>query len=442
VASGGQPGSLIQTFLLTTPVNTSEHFNLNFTATSVEKSNGDTQDAVVVLPINIDHSSHTVAATFSANDQSIWDTGNAFTFSDDRFLGFDTGSFHEQTGTTIYAEVDGHVRAGFQSTLTFNGGEIDATSKYDLTVDSTYNHTTDSLYLDTSAALTGSDFATTGPQGSYLLAFVYDLALHAAAGAHVGSFVIIPSIDTDLYPDVVFPGVDADVSFGVSESGSYNILNIDSHNLGATLVLPKPFDAFSIDFAWPTLDTSGHTTSSGESNNFLQLNVDIDQLIADIVAKGVNPFDLSASAGPLSAEADLLNFTATAGMNFLQQFALSLGKVQGTLLFEDGSKQAFTFGDKLLIGNASAIDAAGNHDGHVDFKFEVAPDATLQNATSLGFNIGAGVSIGTFTLDYGLGSASLGPVATAGVTLPLGSVPVYDHTFSLHYTPVDYIFGA
>lgn len=431
----GQPGSLTQTFLLTTPVNASVDFNLNFTATSVERSNGDTQTTTEAVPIDIDFASKTVAATFFAENQSIWDSGAAFTFTDDRFLGFDTGNFNEKTGDELYAQVDGRIKAGFQSTLLFNGGEIDATANYDLTVKSTYNHTTDSLFLDTASLLTGSNFSTFGPSGSYNLDFVYVLRLHASAGGKI-SFGELGSLNES-------------IDFGTVDlgSGSFNLLHLDSTDLGGTIQLPKPLGSLSIDFAWPTLNTVGTTTSTGESPNFLQLNLDIDQVIADIALRGINPFDPEAvRVGPFYADPDLLNITAFAGLNFIQDFALALGKVQGLLLFEDGSKQDFTFGDKLMFGNASAIDAAGNHDGKVDFTFQVAPSATLDNNTSLGFNIGGGVSALSVEVGYDLGFASgsdtLGPLFTVGASTPLGSVSVYNDSFALHYTPNDYVFAA
>jgi len=434
VDPSSQPGQLTQSFLLTTPENTSEHFDLTFTATSQETSNGDTETGTTAVPINIDFASNTEAATFHATDQSIWDSGDSFQFTDDRFLGFDTGTFNENTGGDLYAEVDGHMRAGFQSTLEFNGGEIDATSNYDLTVDSTYNHTTDTLYLDTSAALSGSNFTTAGPEGSYTLAFVYDLLLHGSAGVDV-SFGELGDLSKS-------------IDFGtLSTSGSFNLLSLDSDSLGGSITLPSPLDSLSVDFAWPTVETSGSTSSSGASNNFLQLNLDVDQVISDIAFDGVDPFDPpSISAGPFFADPDLLNITASAGMNFLQDFLMTLGKVGGTLLFEDGSSQAFTFGDNLTIANASAIDAAGNHDGHVDFTFEVAPDATLENDTSLGFNVGGSISALSVELGYDIEIASdsttLGPLYTAGVQVPVGSVSIYDNSFELHYASGDYLFHA
>ncbi|MEO5772719.1 MAG: cadherin-like domain-containing protein [Sphingomicrobium sp.] len=429
----GQPDQIVQQFLLTTANDTDYDFDIDFTATSVETSNGDTETNNTVVSIVIDHASVTQNATFDAIDQSIWNNGAAFTFTDDRFLGVDTGNFNYSTGSVLYAGISGHVKLGFQSTLIFDGGNIDATSNYDLTVDSTYNRTTDWLNIDTSALLNSTLFNTVGPEGSYTLAFVYDLLLQAYAGVNV-SFGELGSLSKQINIPAVTVG-----------PGSLEILSIDSADLGGSITLPAPLDAFSIDFAWPHLTTSGSTTSSGSSNNFLQLNLDVDQVVADLAFRGVNPFDPpSLSAGPFYADADLLNVSVNAGVNFLQDFLMQMGSVQGILTFENGDSQAFTFGDSLFFGNASAIDAAGNHDGDIDFWFQVAPNATLHNETDLGFNVGAVVEVLSLTLGYDFeiweDSTTLGPLATLGASVPVAAVEVYDSTFALNYQDNTYSF--
>jgi hypothetical protein len=426
----GQPDQIVKQFVLTTANDTSYDFSIDFKATSVETSNGDTQTSDVLVPIAIDHETATQAATFDATDQSIWNTGDAFTFTDDRFLGVDTGNFNESSGGSIFAGVDGHVKLGFQSTLEFNGGAIDATTNYDLTVDSTYNHTTDWLNIDTSSLLTGGSFNTHGPAGSYVLAFLYDAYIHAYAGYSIDLGDVLGS-----FGDTLDLG---SISVG---PGSIDLINLDSASLGGTIEFPAPLDAFSIDFAWPNLTTSGGTPvpidSSGASNNFLQLNIDLDQLVSDIAFDGVNPFDPPQIGSVLYADPDFLDVDLHGGLNFLQDFLLQMGDVQGILTFEDGSTQGFTFGDSLFFGNASAIDAAGNNDGHVDFTFSVAPDAQLTNDTELGFNLGVDVSVLSVTVGYDIEVASdsttLGPLVSWGAEVPLGSVPIYDDTFALNF---------
>ena len=50
-----------------------------------------------------------------------------------------------------------HVKAGFQSDLSFNGGTITANMNYNLGVDTHYNKTTDTLLITSSKLLTGGD---------------------------------------------------------------------------------------------------------------------------------------------------------------------------------------------------------------------------------------------------------------------------------------------
>lgn len=439
-APGGEPDHIAQDFLLTLPIGQDTNFDLTFTAELKEVSNGDTETASVTVPIVYEYNSTTDHTVFDATDQNIWASGNAFTFTDNRFIGVDTGNFNESIGSTFYAGVDGHIQLGLQSTLHFNGGEIDATAGYDLTVETNFNKTTDSLLIDTTALLTGTHFDTVGPEGSYLLAFLYDVAIHAYAGVN---------IDLGALGSV---GGQADLinfSFG---PGSVPILDINSQGLGGTISLPPPLDAFSVDFAWPHLTTSGTSfgsplDTSGASNNFLQLNLDLDQLVAQLLFGGVNPLDPPRiDFGPVFADADLLNVVVSAGLNFLQQFQMAMGNVEGTLLFEDGSSQAFTFGDSLQIEHASAIDAGGNHDGHVDFTFELSPDSTLHNNTDLGFNVGVLIELLKVEIGYDIGVASdsttLGPLASFGTVVPVADISVYDSTFDLAYAQQQFLFAA
>lgn len=437
VNPGDEPDQIVQQFTLTTAAETSFDFDIAFTATSVETSNGDTETATEIVPIVIDYKSVTQDATFTATDQSIWSSGDEFTFVDDRFIGIQTGEFNESTGGGLYAGVNGHITLGFQSTLEFEGGEIDAVTDYDLTVETTYNRTTDYLFMDTSALLTNALFNTQGPEGSYTLDLIYDVLLNAYAGVSI-DFGELGSIDEQI--DL------ATISVG---PGEFNILDLDSASLGGTITLPPPLDSLSVDFAWPHLETTGGTPlpldSSGASNNFLQLNLDIDQLVAQIAFGGVNPFDPpELTAGPFFADFDLLDVDVSAGLNFVQDFLLEMGDVFGTIVFEDGSSQAFTFGDELFFGGASLIDDLGDDDGLVEFTFFVGPEADLTNDTAVGINVGVDISLLEVEVGYDIEIASdsttLGPLAEFGVVAPVAEIPVFNATFDLAFSTDDYLF--
>ena len=157
-----------QDFVVTLPQHEDANFDVTVTATSKETSNGDEESASQVVHIETNNTQTEIQATFLATDQSIWDTGNQFTFVDDRFLGVDT-SWNESGGGFVFGHSDGSFKAGFQSTLTFEGGEIDAQAVYDISVETLYNKTTDVLHLSADALLDDASFTTEGPEGSYNL---------------------------------------------------------------------------------------------------------------------------------------------------------------------------------------------------------------------------------------------------------------------------------
>jgi hypothetical protein len=94
---GTEPDQIVQQFVVTLPLDTDTNFNLDITAISKEVSNGDTQTATVTIPIVNDFNSTTTPVQFTAENQSIWNTGDQFTFQDDRFIGINTGPFDELT---------------------------------------------------------------------------------------------------------------------------------------------------------------------------------------------------------------------------------------------------------------------------------------------------------------------------------------------------------
>jgi len=455
VNPGTQPDQIIQEYLLTLPLDTDADFDLTFTAVSKETSNGDEETGSETIDIVYEYNSTTTAAEFAALDQSIWSTGDEFTFVDDRFVGVNTGNFDEDVGSTLFAGIDGHIKLGLQSTLTFEGGAIDATSSYDVTVETNYNKTTDQLLIDTGALLTAASFSTEGPSGTYVLDFVWDVLLHAFAGVNID----FGSIDFD--PLGIIPGDQTldlggineqiNVNVGPIGPGSFNLLDLNSETLSGTIEFPAPLNAFSVNYDWPDITTNGDfppepVLAAGESENFLELVLDLDTLVTQLLGlpNVFDPPDLHA--GPFFANIDLLDVDVIGGLNFLQNFAMALGDLTGTLTFEDGTDQAFTIGDSLLISNASQIDALGDDDGLVEFVFTVDPTATLHNETDLGFNIGAEIRLFSVELGYDItipnpfgddqhleDSITLGPLADFGESVPVADINVFDETFALNF---------
>jgi hypothetical protein len=431
VDPAGEPDQLTQEFVLTLPLDQDTSFDLGVTAVSSEVSNGDEETASVVIPIDFEYNANFFEPTFLAADQSIWGTGEEFVFVDDRFLGFET-SFDESGGGFVYGSVEGNLRAGFQSTLTFEGGDIDANLTYDITIDTNYNRTTDSLLIGSSSMLSGGGFETMGPEGSYALDFIFDYFLAASAGVDIG----IDSYDL------------LSLQIGPSNN-TVNLLDLDSDDL--SIEIPLPY-GLSATLEWPDVDTVGSEslpglfTSDGASNNFLELGLDVDQALADIFLGGVNPFDVGFDIGVAWGNAELLDLDLSGGLNFLQSFAMDEQGLSGVLLFEDGSQQAFTFGSDILLQNASAIDDAGDQDGNIEFILTLDPDVQLTNDTNLGFNVGYSFDLleisGGYDVVVDSGSFSLGPVFHAGGTLPIAAVDVYSDTFELEFDSEDLAFVA
>lgn len=450
VNPGTEPDQIIQDFLVTLPIDQDTNFDLVFTATAKEVSNGDTEIGSATVEIDYDYKSNDADTTFLATDQSIWDTGPQTTLEDNRFLGVDTqfGPYSDD-GFFSYNFQAG-IKAGFQSSLKFEGGEIDAKLPYDILVETNYNKTTDVLLISADAARNGGSFTTEGPEGSYSLDFIFNYLLTLQAGLSIG----------DPFPDINI------VNINTNSNNTLPILDLNSDDLNVTVPLPL---GFSVSFAWPNLDTTSlsNLTSSGQSNNALQLNLDVDDLIFALL--GVpNPFsfDYSLPGDILYARGDLLDLDLNAGVNFLQNFALAVNGLSASLVFEDGSSQAFVFGQDVTVTNASEIDANGDMDGVVDYTLRLDPDADLSNKTTLGFNVGykftvvkieAGYDIsidlgeidlgllGTIDLgeiDLGSDSITIGPLFEASGTQPIATVPLLDTTFDLDFVSKDLAFFA
>jgi hypothetical protein len=429
VDPGDEPDQIVQEFLITVPMDQDVSFSLDISAWSKETSNGDEQIATTSVLIETNHTLTNVDATFTAQDQSIWDSGDQFVFTDDRFFGIDT-SWDESGGGFLYGSTTGNIKAGFQSTLTFEGGEIDAQLDYDLSFETLYNKTTDVLFLTADSLLSDASFTTEGPEGSYQLDFLFDFFLTASAGLDFGDLGSWDIFSTSLGP--------------VNEE--FNILDLNSDNLGFSLPLPA---GFSIDFAWPNLDTTsdplaGSTASSdGASNNFLQLNLDVDDFVFALLGLP-NPFSIGFDIEVAEGSIDLLDLDLSLGLNFLQEFLMTVNSLEGTITFEDSATQAFDFNSDITVMNASIHDA--NDDGSIGYTIELTPDADLLNDTELGFNFGYQFDVlklsGSYDIVVESGSLSLGPLFSVGDTIPLGSIDVYENEFDLAFESQDWMLAA
>ncbi|MGH6920339.1 MAG: Ig-like domain-containing protein, partial [Geminicoccaceae bacterium] len=347
----------LEELTLVLPATQDTDFDLTVRAVSTEAANGDQVTTSQTLDIIYDHNENDFTTAFSALDQSIWDTGDAFTFADNRFLGIDeetTGGFN----AFFFGEYAFDLKAGFQSDLALDGGTINASLPYDIGFDTSYNKTVDCLVIDPLASLAGGSFETFGPSLDYQLDFLFQLDGFYRGGLDFGALGQAEIVN------ITLPTVDS----------TFNIIDYNS-TTSEPVDIPLDF-GLSATLDWPTLNTTSGTptggsfTSEGESDNALQLNLDVDEAVADLFLQGVNPFNPSLSIDVGIAAVDfnleLLGLDLSAGLNFLQEFEMDVGDLGCVLAFEDGSTQAFDlFGDDLVVENASSRDA--NADGAIAF---------------------------------------------------------------------------
>lgn len=422
----------------------SHNFDVTIQAISTETDgawNWDKTNDVAIssstVNIDLDFTDRDQTLNFEAVDQSQWDSGSQFVFTDNRFLGVDTAG-STGWGGFLSGNATYDFRMGLESDLRFEGGEVDATVPWDLSVDSTYNRTSDVLQIETGAAIAdGGFFSTQGPELTYMLDLVIEAYLQAAMSI-VLDLGLLGSIDEELFNETF---LDLDQTF--------NLIDFDSKT-SPSIEVDLPL-GISGTFTWPNLEVAGTDNGdgtyggSGASNNFFDLNLDIDQFIADVFFGGANPFDVGVDLEVVYASLELLDADIFAGMNFLQSFFLDAGSLDAELVFEDGSRQDFTFGDTLVFANASDLDVNGN--GDVEFAIDMdLVGSTFDNDTDLGFNGGWSFDLLKGKAGYDIVVASdevsFGPLVDLGGSYPIGSVSVYDNTFQLDFNGREYSFFA
>ncbi|WP_338501825.1 cadherin-like domain-containing protein [Sphingomonas kaistensis] len=419
--------TMSKSFTVDLAANSDFDFNLGVTAWSKELSNGSEASTTSNTKIVIDAASNEFDLTFLATDQSIWGTGDALGIRDERFLGFDWDPKEKSSGGFVYGAIDVALKAGFQTTLDLSAGSIDASVPYDVTVNTTYNHVTDVLLISSSAALTrgGVSFTTTGPGGNFALDFIFNYYFKASAGL---------DFEVEKY------GL-----FSVEDRANYtfNILDLDAADLQFSYDFPY---GISASLAWPTINTTsglGSFSSSGASNNFFTLGLDVDDLLTKILNLPASPFGVSIDVLVAKGSADLIDVDLSAGMNLLQEFLLSVTSLTGTLVFENGAKQAWKWGDTTITG-ASTYDS--DNDGVIEFVLDLDPQASLSNKLGLGFNFGYDIDLlkasGSYDVLIDSGEWSIGPVLSFGDTIPLGSVDIYSSTFALDLVGQSINFNA
>jgi hypothetical protein len=437
----GSPLSLDKVFTLMLPEGSDENFNLQVTSYSHANTNGaEAPSTTAVVPISFDSSTHSFNETFIANDQNIWGSGNALGFTYQHFFGIDQSIDIPVTVGPVYADLSGQVRAGLDANISVTAGQMDAQVPMAVTFGVEFNHTTNVLEIDPSALVTaGAEYEVTGPGGFIHLNLVANIGGEAKVGLDL----------PDLGPIQLGQIQLVDQPFSLVNQ-TQPLINLDSANLSQQFDFPSDDPVVTVTATWPNIDAtgtqSGSTISStATSGNVLQADLNVVQALADIFLDGVNPLSVSQDFDiPVLAtgtiDADLIGLTASAGLNLIQSLHLAVPGMTGTITYENGApvqSQQFTFGQPLVLTNASAYDT--NNDGHVDFSISLHPDATLQNTTSVGLNVGVDFNLvqGTVSVTDGLAKDALallgvdnplsfGPLVDLSPSAQVATVPVYD----------------
>jgi len=394
-------GSVTQVFTVVTAAETDYLFDVDFTATAHETSNNDSESATETQLIDIAYTANDTTLTYEVVDQSIWSTGDEFTFLYDDFLGLDeslSATVGDDVVTQTFVSGSASIKAGFDVHVDFSGGQIDASVPVDVTVNTTLNRTTNALYIDPLLSLgSGGSFITTGPEGSFVLDFIFEVA----ASLHVSL------LGVDLFND------------GFDYDQSTNIFDVASSDGPVTYdVLPGLVE---IGFEWPHISVTndaGLLSGSGESNNFLFATLDVDALANQLLGGLLSFLD----ANPLDDDNfEVLDLDVTGGLNFIQEFVIGLASTTATLVLEDGFEVALSFGSPLIVNDALSHDANG--DGNIDYDLRIDPNVTLENETLLGANLSAELWIPKnfeLSLIHETFDIASGPIAT-----------VFDDTFAL-----------
>lgn len=423
VTAGGivDPESL-ESLVVVLPEGVDSFFDLIVTAQSTEASNGDTAETSAVVDIDYDYEPWSTDVEFLAENQNMWESGQAYVLEDSRFIGIDWQDSVDLGLVSFGADI----RTGLQSDLYFNGGSVDANLPYTLHFDSSYNQTVDHLLIETGATgLAGGGFMTDSPNGSYTLDFVMD-------------FYAWLGVDIEVWSD----------SWGFGFDETINLISIDSEGLNVSADLPFGLTA---TLAWPNIDTmsipsAGDTyTAYGESEDFFNLNLDLDQALADLLLGGFNPvswgLDLDIGVAGLTASFEIVDVDGWGGLYFAQDFLLDPGEVNGQLMLEDGSVIDFTYGQDVNLANASAYDV--NNNGIIEFTASADPYASFTNDTDANLALGYSIAVldAYVNLWYDIWIADdswtwdPAPVWSTSGSADVASFDVYDETFDLDFAP-------
>ena len=447
-----QPHTLTRDVVLTVPDAEDWNFDFTVTAFAKEKQGGDEQSASVSVPIDYAYNHTAQQLSFNAVDRSIWgeNASTSFNASDVQSTEFSfVKGWSDPSGIFTFGVAAG-AEPGIAYTIALTDGTVDARFDYSLDVSSRYNQTTDQLVISSGAVLTGGDFSTSAMDG----AMKVDAFLHLLLSAGF-------SYDFSDYIEGLsgfIPLLKVDHTFGLP------VVGMTDTNLQSVLGLagqsaPLPISATDVfgnhyDFSWPAsgsnagpMAADGSLSSAVDGSGFTDVNVDLDGFLTVFAGFPNMVITFDPLAPLFTATIDLLDLHMALGLDFNQNFTLQPQGLDATITFEDGESFDFVFGQDFSIGNAAAIDTAGNADGKVDYAIAIDQQAMFSNLTTMDMDLAFPFDVLKVSGSYDLaglltGTFSAGPVYHEPLDIAIPPGTLYDHSFALDFVGQSVVLAA
>jgi hypothetical protein len=420
----GNPSSFNPEVDVTTPSGQTTNFNLGITAYADEPHAPEVSSSTT-QNIDVEYKTISQNPDFQSVNQSIWNTGTAFTKSFSTFLGIDypngfpNTAGPASTSTSVLGVNFGAtfgLKAGFQADLNVNAGSFNGQLPFNVTLNDTFNKTTNTLEIDPSESqLGGGGFTTQGPGGSLEIDLVFDVI----AKAHGGPL----NLTLSTFVDKV-------------------LIQKNSSTLGHSFSLPDGLGSVTVN--WPQVNTTGSNPNpgtieaTGTSKPIFNLNIDPIAVVLDAIL-GSDPLKGSVGSLPgVQISYTILAATLAPGVDVQQTFDLNASGLTPVLKNGSGTTIPFSFGSPTILQSPS----------NTNFSLGLTPDTTLENQTSLAGQLEIGLRALKGSITVGLTpplttSVSVGPLIHPHTTFgPAPFVTLYQNTFPVNFQPQTVTFNA
>ena len=370
--------------------------------------------------------------TFSSTSQSIWGSGNSIKTSAnwEPFAPIQWNhTINEKIGPLEFGggtQGDFHLRTGYE----IDSGTIDSTLPFEVLVNApnevavgdTFTISTDYSLSDTAS------FTTTTPYVSTYLDLGAKLYLGAYLGADLGIFG-----NPRLNIDVINFDRSIDFEFD-TRNGAYSQTFYDF----ADFTLTPP------DIAVSGVQTNDNKLSGSAEDIFLSTEISLDDLIVEkFLKESKNPYLLAMGhawqssvdlLGVAGFSWDLLDLDVVGDISLKTSYDLTFDRVDGTLILEDGTTQAFTVGEDVSVDFLTGMDTNGNGQLDYDLKFDMNNpqlNTDVDLVFDLDFDVAALKATAWYDILVSSGSADFGPLFEQSFNLAKGSIDIYEDTFAL-----------